>query len=43
MENLIVSLINFQVLIAINIAPYFAKEQDKSFYLKERFNAIRNE
>jgi len=36
-ENLIVSLINYQVLIATNIILYLAKEQIESFYLKERY------
>jgi len=33
-RKLIVSLINYQVLIAINIILYLAKEQGESFYLK---------
>jgi len=42
--KLIVSLINYQVLIAINIILYLAKEQGESFYLKERYtNAISND
>jgi len=36
-RKLIVSLINYQVLIAINIMLYLAKEQGESFYLKERY------
>jgi len=36
-RKLIVSLINYQVLIAINITLYLAREQDESFYLKERY------
>jgi len=39
-RKLIVSLINYQVLIAINIIGYLlylAKEQGESFYLKERY------
>jgi len=36
-RKLIVSLINYHVLIEINIILYLAKEQGKSFYLKERY------
>jgi len=36
-RELIVSLINYQVLITINIIQYLTKVQGKSFYLKERY------
>jgi len=36
-RKLIVSLIKYQILIAINIILYLAKEQGESFYLKERY------
>jgi len=36
-KNLIVSLINYQVLIAINIILYLVKEQGESFDLNERY------
>jgi len=36
-RKLTVSLINYQVLIAINIILYLAKEQGESFNLKERY------
>jgi len=35
-RKLNVSLINYQILIVISIILYLAKEQGKSFYLKER-------
>jgi len=36
-RKLIVSLINYQVLIVINIILCLAKVQGESFYLKERY------
>jgi len=36
-RKLNVFLINYQVLIAINILLYLAKQQGESFYLKERY------
>jgi len=36
-RKLNVSLIYYQVLIAINIILYLAKEQGESFYIKERY------
>jgi len=41
-KKLTVSLINYQVLIAKNIILYLAKEQGKSFYLKERYRLVSN-
>jgi len=36
-KKLIFSLINYPVLIAINIILYLAKKQGENFYLKERY------
>jgi len=36
-ENLLIFLINYQVLITVNIVLYLAKSKVRVFYLKERY------